>query len=148
MKKVLFVCTGNTCRSPMAECLFNAYAEEKGLPYRAISAGVFAHEGSPASDGAYAAMKARGLSLKGHRAQPLSAVPLSDVSLIVAMSPQHVALVNERFPTLSVPVRTFAPAIPDPYGGSVQAYQHTANALDKQIVTLANELAKPKDKGI
>ena len=67
MKTVLFVCTGNTCRSPMAGCLFNAFCERQGDgKYRAVSAGLQAFPGEPASNGALRAMERRGLNLQEH----------------------------------------------------------------------------------
>ena len=53
MKTVLFVCTGNTCRSPMAECLLNALAREQGAQVCAASAGLCAPDGAPASEGRF-----------------------------------------------------------------------------------------------
>ena len=147
MKTVLFLCSGNTCRSPMAACLFNHLCQQRGLPLRAVSAGASASDGSPASDGAYAAMKARGLSLLGHRAQRLNEQSLEGVSLVMAMSPAHAEWCGQRFPGLSIPVRSFAPAIPDPYGGSVSLYSQTASALDAQLSQLANELSATSPRG-
>lgn len=141
MKEILFVCTGNTCRSPMAACLFNELCEKNASSMHAISAGVYARAGSPASDGACGAMKARGLTLLHHQAQPLSESLLHRTSLIVTMTPQHANLVQERFPSLTVPIRSFSPPIPDPFGGSLTAYQQTATALDTQIIALFEELS-------
>ena len=143
MKKILFVCTGNTCRSPMAECLFNHLAQEQGLPYCAESAGIYANAGSPASDGAHAAMKSRGLSLLRHQAQPLSEALLKEAFLVVAMTPNHAEACKERFPALSTPIRSFSPPIPDPFGGSTAVYQYTAQALETQIIPLLKELVPP-----
>ena len=82
MTDVLFVCSGNTCRSPIAECLFNDLCQRRGMAYRAESAGLYAREGDPASDGAFYAMKERGLSLSRHVAQPFTAFIARDARLI------------------------------------------------------------------
>ena len=131
MADVLFVCSGNTCRSPMAACLFNAECEKRGLPYRAASAGAAACEGMPASDGAYTVMKERGLSLASHRSQPLSEQALQGVRLVVCMSASHAWAVRERFPTANVAV--MQPSISDPYGGTVVRYRQTADELALQM---------------
>ena len=142
MKKVLFLCSGNTCRSPMAACLFNHLCQSRKLPFAACSAGLYARQGSPASDGAFEAMKERGLSLLRHSAQSLSAALLQDASLVLAMSPQHAALCQERFPDSVAPVHSFSPPINDPFCGSLETYRATADALESQIVRLIDKLAQ------
>ena len=54
---VLFVCSGNTCRSPMAQVLFQDLCARRGLPFTAESAGLYARDGAAASDGAFFTMK-------------------------------------------------------------------------------------------
>jgi len=82
---VLFVCTGNTCRSPMAAALFNKIAVEKDLPVKIESAGLFAQDGESASNEAVIALKAYDIDLLGHQAEVLSGAlerrsPLTSVS--------------------------------------------------------------------
>ena len=68
MKKVLFVCTANICRSPMAAALFNAPAEDRSLPFRAESAGTAALEGTPMAENTLAALEEVGNYPGPHRA--------------------------------------------------------------------------------
>ena len=118
MKTVLFVCTGNTCRSPMAACLFNAFCErQEDGKYHAVSAGLQAFPGEPASNGALRAMERRGLNLQEHRAQPVTEALVSNACLIVCMSKAHVDALRIRFPLYTDRVCTFSATIPDPFGG-------------------------------
>lgn len=127
MADVLFVCSGNTCRSPMAKALFNRLCEQRGLPYRAESAGLHAHDGSPATDGAFFAMQAKGIDLKAHQAQPLTRWLVQDARLIVAMGEHYAQSIRSRFPNAKV--IAFDPPISDPYGSSPAVYQRTAEEL-------------------
>lgn len=137
MNAVLFVCTGNTCRSPMAETLFNAMCEKSSpQTFRAFSAGLNALPGQPASPGAKAAMQKRGLSLESHRARRLSPELIRRASLIVCMSEAHAQAVRLLFPEADVPVQALSPAVPDPYGGDETVYDATASVLEVRLSAL------------
>lgn len=130
--KLLFVCTGNTCRSPMAETLAYALALEKGMILSVASAGLAAVEGQGASEGAMAAMAARGLSLSGHRARRF--VPdMANDALVLAMTKPHAARIKALAPWADV--RTLGEwagmdvEVSDPFGGSLARYAACAEQL-------------------
>ena len=134
MKKILFVCTGNTCRSPMAEVIFNSFAEEKGLDWRAESAGLAAVGNRPASDNAIRAVAEIGLDLNAHRTRFLPSVDLNEYSLFVGLGEEHAAILRSMgIPSEFVRVLYRAPNtedkydlrmdIVDPYGGDLDAYR-------------------------
>ena len=131
MKTVLFVCTGNTCRSPMAMALFNQMARLRGRDWRALSAGRAAMAGQGASAGARAAMADWGLDLSAHRAAPLSAELLAQADLVVGMSPAHVAGVPGGI-SLGELAGT-GEAVADPFGGDVDVYRLCADQIARLL---------------
>ena len=131
MADVLFVCSGNTCRSPMAATIFNDLCERRGLPWRAESAGLYPQDGNAASDGAFFAMKERGLSLSRHVAQPLSRQLVQEVQLIVTMGESYAEVVRSRYPQAKIVA--FDPPIHDPYGSSPGVYRATAEELTERM---------------
>ncbi|MEG2950191.1 MAG: low molecular weight protein arginine phosphatase [Clostridia bacterium] len=137
MKTILFVCTGNTCRSPMAQCLLNALCKKQGnAEMAAVSAGICVGQSATASLGARNAMARRGLSLEGHCSRQLTRELLHKAALVVGMSEGHLHAVQMAFPDEKVPMAAFHPAIPDPYGGDDAVYEQTAQALEKQVYAL------------
>ncbi len=141
MTTILFICSGNTCRSPMAACLFNAYAAKLGrTDIQAVSAGVSAIDGLPASDGAARAMERRGLSLKTHRSHMLTEQMLRGASLVIGMSEGHTEAARMRYPHIITPMRGFNPPVSDPYGGGNSIYEATAAELEERVKGLIGKL--------
>lgn len=137
MTTLLFICTGNTCRSPMAECLFNALCRRDGrADIRAISAGVSAMAGMPASPGAQHAMAKRGLSLAAHLSQPVTQSLLDQADWVMGVSRRHIEALKAQFPGATIAARAFDPPIPDPYGGDDDLYEQTAQAMEPQIAAI------------
>jgi protein-tyrosine-phosphatase len=91
MPSVLFVCSANQCRSPMAEVLFEALLEERGDrdDWRVESAGVWAYNGARATTNAQRAMENRGLDLRAHTSQPAERTLLKQFDVIVVMEQEH-----------------------------------------------------------
>ena len=151
--RLLFVCTGNTCRSPLAEALARREADARGWTHFAVaSAGVAAGAGDPASSGSVAAAEAVGLDLSGHRATLLTAEVAEDADLLLAMSPHHffraVELgAGERSTLLTAfadglegEAAFDAPAIPDPFGASLDEYERTRDHLEALVRKVMDRL--------
>jgi protein-tyrosine phosphatase len=147
---ILFVCTGNTCRSPMAEQIFNHQARD--LSAHATSAGLDAQEGSPINPHAEEALNGLGYSPTEHSSKLLSieAVEAADVILTFTQS-QKIEL-GQRFPAANGKVFTiseYANAglseiedVPDPYGKSAVVYQETAETITSLVKVIVSSLRK------
>ncbi len=111
-KLVVFVCTANICRSPMAEFLFRRHLASS-TEWQTCSAGLMARHGIPASRHAVKAMKEMAIDLRPHRSQPITRELVDDASLIVAMTAAHRDELCERFPdaeTRTALLKAFDPA--------------------------------------
>lgn len=139
-KRVLFVCTGNTCRSPMAAALCNdaarprevcsaAGTEPACVRVVASSAGLAANEGEPMAPDAVAALEEAGIlslpqnNYKEHRARNLTERVLKEADVVLPMSGAHAMQIFLRFPQYASKVIQLPMDIPDPYGQGIDAYR-------------------------
>ena len=140
---ILFVCTGNTCRSPMAAALFNKIATEKDLDVRIESAGLFAPNGEPASENAVLAMKDYGIDLSGHRAKTVSSELLKQVDLALTMTASHKMALEQYLRDKVYTLCEFAEVegdIPDPYGGDLEEYKICADKIYNALLKVAEKI--------
>ncbi|MBY8911721.1 low molecular weight protein arginine phosphatase [Bacillus sp. YC2] len=150
--KIIFVCTGNTCRSPMAEALFKSIAETKGLTVSAGSAGVFASPYGKASAHAVEALFEKRIALN-HSSSPLSEEHIETADLVLAMTEQHKQLIISRFEnsrdkvfTIKEYVTGRSGDISDPFGGSLDVYKQTRDELEELLTLLADQLLDEESK--
>lgn len=120
---ILFVCTGNTCRSPMAAALARAHGVD------AQSAGLCARPGAPASPKAVRAAGLYGADLSAHRARQVDEELLKSARQIWVMTEEHRAALCFMYPEFESRTDTLEPEIPDPYGGDDAAYERCARNL-------------------
>lgn len=139
-KYILFVCTGNTCRSPMAEALFNKYSEEKKLSITARSCGLAASDGGEVSYGAVEAMEAYGIDISDHRAVKITDELVRNAYMVICMTKYQAECLMGLYddePDIKAKITAVDPEIPDPYGGDSSDYRRTAGMLDELLSKLA-----------
>ena len=133
----------------MAEAMFNALAEEKGLTYEAVSAGVVALIDEDIAPNARVALEEVGIYAQTHRARQVSEKMLNEADLVLAMGPRHVATLRRHFGGLADKVYTLREyvtgasdpeGIPDPHGHTMPAYRASLRQLLELIERLIGRL--------
>ena len=139
---ILFVCTGNTCRSPMAEGLFKKMIADKNIDnISCSSAGLFAMTGDEVTPDAVKACERFAVDISAHRARRITSYVLDETDKFVCMTPDHAASLAMYVPTEKIYV--LGGGIPDPFGSNLETYIKTANyiktALNLQFDDIVSE---------
>ncbi len=148
MKTILFVCTGNICRSPMAEGLFRHATA--GLPFRALSAGVGAVDGQPPSPHAVRAMRELGIDISHQRSRAVTADLIHQADYIFGLTHGHVEALIMLYPQAAEKTFVlrdfdedldyFEKDITDPIGGPLEVYQACRDQIRQGIAAMLNFL--------
>ena len=145
--EVVFVCTANTCRSPMAAALFRHALDAQDEPLRSLqvgSAGISALPGQPVSENTVAALKKVNIDLKGYTSRPLSQDLVDNALAFFCMTDSHLAMLNYQIdppPPNAFLMRQFLNdqtdnQIPDPFGADFRSYEACRDAMVEAIPSL------------
>src|SRR5205823_5479759 len=153
---ILFVCTGNVCRSPMAEGIFRHAVKGRG-DFRVLSAGVGAIEGQPPSAHAVQALAELGIDISQQRSRMLTAELVNQADFIFGMTHGHVDAINLLYPQAAEKtflLREFDETldiyekdIPDPIGGSYDVYVSARDQIEQGIVSMLNFIEQTSSPG-
>ena len=141
MLRVLCVCTGNTCRSPMAQALLQREADRLGLPVAVSSAGFAAFPGDSVSENTVTVMAETDIDLSAHRARALTPYLLDESDYVICMSESHRAAL---LPFVSKEKLVVPPGgVPDPFGGDEAVYRATRDVLEAFLIPWLHNVAQP-----
>ncbi len=137
--KILFVCTGNTCRSPMAEGIFKKIVSDKKIQnVECSSAGLFAMTGDEVTQESVKACERFGVDISSHRARRITAYILDETDKFVCMTKEHAASLSLYVPSDKIIV--LGEGVSDPYGGNLETYMLCANSIKTALTEQLDEI--------
>jgi protein-tyrosine phosphatase len=151
-RRIVFVCTGNTCRSPMAEGLFKRrLADRLGCPveelpirgFMVLSAGLSACSDDPATPESAEILREMGVDLSAHRSRPCSAELIARADDVIAMTRSHLLTLVGRYPVLPGALRLLCGPdgdLDDPIGGGPDVYRKCAQTVNHHVERLLTEM--------
>lgn len=133
---VLFVCTGNTCRSPMAEAVYNYYAKKYGVATRAFSAGIAA-DGSRMSAHARTALLEKGYIDEDYsfNSRQVSEQMIADADAVIGLTEAHAMRLMMCFPAYATRIRPLSSDISDPFGGYLERYKECLEDIERAVLS-------------
>lgn len=140
--KVLIICSGNTCRSPMAAGLLTLIAESRRLNIEVRTAGLFPHPGKQVAENAVTVMNELGIDISGDYSKPVTPKLLSWADHVVAVQKSLADHVIENFPEIGSKVRHLQSDVHDPYCGSVDEYREVRDQL-RSLLSLWVDAPRP-----
>ncbi len=145
MKKysqIIFVCTGNTCRSPMAEALLKEYIGEKH--FNIISRGLTVFDSSSANEFALRALKKKDINMESHRAKLFDMAECGSKTLVLTMTSSHKNILTQHgYKGDLYSIKEFMGIegeVKDPYGGDMATYRKCADELERLIIQLGGKI--------
>ncbi len=147
MKRITFVCTGNTCRSPMAEIILKNKIKCSGLKgVKVTSAGLSANDGDKISKNSMLALKNLGYSVKGFKSKRLTAMLMLKSDLVICMTYEHKMYI-QNFPNVfTLNEFTGVGEITDPYGKDLSEYVKTSHKIEDACNVIIEKLLEEVDK--
>lgn len=134
--RVVFVCSGNICRSPLAEAMARQLERRHGDGVEFSSAGIYAMDGTAATPQAVAVAAEVGLALRWHRARRLTDELVESADLLVALDDEHLEFITERWPQAAVELLD---SVADPYGRDDTSYRRARDQIGRALEKRAGD---------